>query len=224
MHYTTNGQTKVPVVYWFETSYRGWGVHHAQAIHALWCHLPGLKVVMPSIAADAKGVIKAAIRDDNPVAVIAHPNLFGTSSPLFDEEHLVQLDSANVVRQGKDITLISCGWFVQHALAAAEILAAEGVSAGVVDLRSLAPLDWITLTASVEATGRVVVYDQGHRSCGIAVTVAAGLQERTFRSLRAPVKVVTTEDVPVPFNLAMEDRVVPTVDRLIQAARECLSY
>lgn len=224
IHYTTNGQLRAPVVYWFETSFRGWGVHHAQAIHALWCHLPGLKVAMPSIPADAKGLIKAAIRDENPVAVIAHPNLFGTSGPLPDGEQLVQLGKARSMRRGNDITLVTCGWFVQRALEAAEVLANEGVSAEVLDLRSLVPLDWATLTASAETTGRVVVYDQGHRSCGIAVTVAAGIQERAFRSLKAPVGVVAAADVPIPFNLTLEDQVVPTVDRLIQAARGCMSY
>ncbi|MBI4523527.1 MAG: alpha-ketoacid dehydrogenase subunit beta [Deltaproteobacteria bacterium] len=224
MHYTTDGEISVPVTYWFETSYRGWGVHHAQAIHALWCHLPGLKVAMPSLASDAKGLTKAALRDDNPVAVIAHPNLFGTTSVISDSEQLMELGTAKIVRQGSDITLVACGWFMQRALEAAEKLAVEGVSAEVLDLRSLVPLDWATLTASAEATGRVIVYDQGHRSCGIAVTVAAGIQERAFRSLKAPVVVVATADVPIPFNLALEDRVVPTVDNLVQAAKACLSY
>jgi pyruvate dehydrogenase E1 component beta subunit len=222
--YTTNGQMRVPVTYWFETSYRGWGVHHAQAIHALWCHLPGLKVAMPATAADAKGLTKAAIRDENPVAVIAHPSLFSVAGPVPDGEHLVQLGTANAIRRGNDITIVTCGWFVQRALEAAELLTKEDISAEVLDLRSLAPLDWARLTTSAEATGRVVVYDQGHRSCGIAVTVAAGIQERAFRSLRAPVSVVAAEDVPVPFNLALEDHVVPTVDRLVHAARACLNY
>ena len=224
IHYTTNGQMKVPVVYWFETSFSSWGVHHAQAIHALWCHLPGLKVVMPAMPADAKGLIKAAIRDENPVAVIAHPNLFGTSGPLADGEQQMELGKAKTVRSGKDITLVTCGWFVRRALEAAETLASEGVSAEVIDLRSLVPLDWASLTAATEATGRVIVYDQGYRNCGIAVTVAAGIQERAFRSLKAPVGVVAAEDVPIPFNLALEDQVIPTVDRLVQAARACLRY
>jgi pyruvate/2-oxoglutarate/acetoin dehydrogenase E1 component len=224
MHYASNGQLAVPVVYWFETCLGGWGVHHSQAIHALLCHLPGLKVVMPAAADDAKGLLKQAMRYDNPVAVVAHPSLFRTTSPIPAGEHLVEIGKARVVRPGADVTVIASGWCVPRALAAAATLADDGVSVEVVDLRSLAPIDWATLAACAETTGRVVVYDQGHRTCGIASTVAAGLQERVFRSLKAPVGVVAAADVPVPFNPALEAQVIPSAEPLVAALRACLSY
>jgi acetoin:2,6-dichlorophenolindophenol oxidoreductase subunit beta len=224
VHYLSNGQLAVPAVYWFETCHRGWGVHHAQAIHALLCHLPGLKVVMPSTPYDAKGLVKAALRDENPVAVLAHPELYAVTADVPAGDYAVEIGTARVARSGRDLTLVACGWAVQRAVMVANTLATEGVSVEVVDLRSLVPLDWTTLIASAEMTGRVVVCDQGHRSCGIAATVAAGLQEKAFRSLKAPVGLVTAADVPVPFNLALEDAVMPTEEQLLASARACLRY
>jgi acetoin:2,6-dichlorophenolindophenol oxidoreductase subunit beta len=178
--------------------------------------------VMPSNPADAKGLTKAAIRDHNPVAIVAHPNFFTVRGPVPDGEHLTGIGTAAVVRQGKDITLVACGLFVERALQAANVLAEEGVSVEVVDLRTLSPLDSATLIASAKSTGRVVVCDQGHRSCGIAVTAAAEIQEKAFASLKVPVAIVTSGDAPIPFNTMLEDQLTPTVQSLVDAARSCL--
>lgn len=222
-HYTFNGQVSVPVVYWFETALRGWGVHHAQAIYAMFCHMPGLKVVVPSTPHDAKGLLKSALRDDNPVAFVIHPELYARAGAVEEGEYLVEIGQARLAREGADLSIVTSGWFVPRALEVAEHLAAEGLSVEVVDLRSLVPLDWATVTSSARKTGRVVVYDQGHFSCGVGATIAAGIQQRVFRSLKAPVRVLTSADVPVPYDLGLEEQVVPSTDKLVRAARECLA-
>jgi pyruvate dehydrogenase E1 component beta subunit len=151
-------------------------------------------------------------------------DLTQATGPVPDGEHLVALGRANVVREGADLTVVTSGWFVGRALEAADRLEGEGVGVEVVDLRTLAPVDWDTVAASARKTGRVVVYDQGHYHCGIGPTVAAGIQERAFRSLKAPVVTVASADVPVPYNLTLAQQVVPTVERLVESSRALLSY
>jgi pyruvate/2-oxoglutarate/acetoin dehydrogenase E1 component len=221
-HYTFNGQLSLPAVYWFETAYRGWGVHHSQAVYALLAHLPGLKLAVPSNARDVKGQLRRALRGKDPVAFMVHPELLPSTAPVEETEYFVRIGDARVARAGADVTIVTCGWFVPRALEAAETLGQEGISAEVVDLRSLVPLDWDIVLSSVQKTGRAVVYDQGHYTCGVAVTVAAGIQERVFRALRGPVRVVAAADVPVPYNLRLEDAVVPSTARLLGVVREVL--
>jgi pyruvate dehydrogenase E1 component beta subunit len=223
-YYTFDGQVSVPVVFWFETAVRGWGVHHAQAIHALLLHLPGLKVVMPTTPSDAAGLLRSAIHDDNPVAYILHPDLFDHVEEVEDQGPLpaTPIGVARVARPGSDVTVVTCGLFVARATAAAERLLEDGVSVEVIDLRSLVPLDWSAVMTSVERTGRVVVYDQGHRTSGLGVTVAAGIQDHGRHLLRAPVALLTTADAPVPYSLRLGDEVVPTTERLVEVIRECL--
>jgi pyruvate dehydrogenase E1 component beta subunit len=216
--YTFDGRLSLPAVYWFETAYGGWGVHHSQAIYALLAHLPGLKVAVPSSGADAAGQLMDALSGDDPVAFVVHPDLL--PRPSAPSARPVRIGQAAVSRTGDQVTIVSSGLFAIRALEAAEKLAKEGIRAEVIDLRSLVPLDWETVLVSVEKTGRAAIYDQGHYTCGMAVTLAAGIQERLFGRLSAPVGVVATADVPVPYSVELESEIVPTVDRLIIAVRK----
>jgi pyruvate/2-oxoglutarate/acetoin dehydrogenase E1 component len=208
VHFATGGQVRVPAVYLFDYASRGWGPQHDQAIYAVLAHLPGIKLAVPSNAADARRLVKAAIRDDNPVAVCVAHGLKGFESELpdddSDDDEVPELGRAVVVR------------------AAAEVMHGLGVSVEVVDLRSLVPLDWNTIETAARKTGRVVVVDHGHYTCGFAPTVAAGVHERAFDALAAPVKCLAALDVPVAYNLAVADEVIPTIERLVATIKDLL--
>jgi pyruvate/2-oxoglutarate/acetoin dehydrogenase E1 component len=216
-HFASGGRVRAPIVYLFDYSSRGWGPQHDQAIYAVLAHLPGMKLVVPSNASDALELLRSAIRDDDPVAVcIAHElKMLVSDVPAHVEP--VPLGRANVVRAGRDLSILTCGAMVGRALDAAELMAGRGVSVEVVDLRSLVPLDWATIESSARATRRVVVCDHGPYTCGFAPTIAAGVQERVFDALLAPVISVAARDVPVGYNLQLADQVIPTVGRLVDA-------
>ena len=222
IHYKFNGQISVPVVYLCIYGSRGWGAHHDQAIYAILGHLPGMKIVLPSTPGDAKGLVKSAIRDDSPVAVCVAHDLMATSGTFPDEDELQDIGAAGVVRSGSDLSVFATGAMVTRALKAAEYMQSRGVSVEVVDVRSLVPLDWETLTLSARKTGRVIVYDQGHFTCGFAPTIAAGVQERVFDALKGPVVSVAALDVPTPYSLILADEVVPTAAKLISAIEQSL--
>ncbi|MBI2756840.1 MAG: alpha-ketoacid dehydrogenase subunit beta [Chloroflexi bacterium] len=222
IHYKFNGQLSVPVVYLFQYAARGWGAQHDQAIYALLGHMPGLKIVLPSTPRDAKGLVKAAIRDDNPVAVCIALDLMASTGPVPDTDECVDIGTANILRSGADLSIFASGAMVSRALEAAGIMAIRGVSVEVVDVRSLVPLDWDTLTRSVRKTGRAIVLDQGHFTCGFAPTIAAGIQERAFDALKGPVLSVAALDVPVPYNLTLADEIVPTTTRLVVSIEQAL--
>ena len=200
---------------------RGAGAQHSQSLEAWFTHIPGLKVAAPSTPADAKGLLKTAIRDDDPVVFLEHKRLYDRKGELPDQgcELLVPLGSASVKREGVDVTLIAWSAMVQTALEAAETLAEEGISAEVLDLRSLAPLDDEALLASVARTHRAVVVHEAVATSGFGAEIAARLNEELFHDLRAPVARVTTPDVPLPANVRLERMLIPNAERVAAAVR-----
>jgi acetoin:2,6-dichlorophenolindophenol oxidoreductase subunit beta len=195
---------------------------HSETMYANFLNTPGLKLAAPSTPYDAKGMLKSAIRDDNPVLFFEHLRLGAKKGPVPEEEYLVPLGKAAVVQQGKDVTLIAIAWMVDLALDAAKKLAEEGISAEVIDLRSIAPLDKETILASVAKTGRVVIVDEAHKTGSVASEIAATIAEEAFSSLRAPIRRVCSLDVPIPFSPPMENYVIPDAGKIIAAVHTVL--
>ena len=219
MRYMFGGQTDVPVVLRMAVGagLRA-GAHHSDTLFPVFAHVPGLKVVAPSTPADAKGLLSRAIVDDNPVVFLEHMSLYRTTGLLPEEDYELPIGVASVVHAGDDVTLIAVSAGVPLAIQAASILQAEhGISAEVVDLRTLSPLDVSTLATSVGRTGRAVVIDESPPRCSIASEVAAVVTEAVFAELRGPVRRVTSVASPVPFSPSLEDAHMPTVSRVIAA-------
>jgi pyruvate dehydrogenase E1 component beta subunit len=217
-HYMSGGTVPVPLTIITQGGgYRGAAAQHSQMLEALLLHLPGLKVVLPSNAADAKGLLAAAIRDDNPVVFINHKQLFGAKSEVPDGEHVVPLGQARTVREGTDVTLFTYSYLVGMGVQVAEEAAAQGVSVEAVDLRTLNPLDWETIAASVTKTHRVVIAHEAHMRCGVGVDLSHQIQSRLFDELDAPIQVVAALDAPIPFAKELEDVVLPSPARLLEA-------
>jgi pyruvate/2-oxoglutarate/acetoin dehydrogenase E1 component len=220
-HYMTGGQVKVPVVlkagYGFTA---GWAGQHTGSIYGMFMGVPGLKVALPATAADAKGLMTASIRDDNPVVFFHHYLLTLEHGDVPEGEHVVPFGQAAVRREGGDVTIVALGWLVGKALAAAEQLAAEGVSAEVIDPRTLAPLDTETILGSVAKTGRLVVVDQSTRHGSAAVVIAAEVASEGFAALRAPIGLVTALDATIPYSEPMEEYLLPNEARIVEAVRE----
>jgi acetoin:2,6-dichlorophenolindophenol oxidoreductase subunit beta len=218
--YMSGGKLKVPMV--FRTTLgatRRSGAQHSQSLHAWLCHAPGLKVVLPSTPYDAKGLMKSAIRDDNPVVVFEDKMLFQQKGPVPEEEYTLPFGVADIKRQGTDITLVGTSSMVQVALEAAECLAALDISAEVIDPRTLKPLDVETLIASAKKTSRAIVIDEGHLSYGVTAELASIIADGAFYYLDAPVKRLGAMDVPVPFSPPLEDATVPTPVQVTEMAK-----
>ena len=220
-HYMTGGAARVPMVIRTQGGgYKGAAGQHSQMLEAIFVHVPGLKVVAPSNPADAKGLLTAAIRDDNPVLFIEHKQLYAMSGEVPEGEHLVPLGKSAVLREGKGLTIASYSYTVNLALQATEKLAEEGIDAEVLDLRSLNPLDWDGIAASVRKTHRLMVVHESYARCGIGADLAAQVQERLFDELDAPVLRVCGGDIPVPFAKPLEDASLPSVERIVTVARD----
>lgn len=198
---------------------RSSGAQHAQSLEAWFVHVPGLKVVMPSTPYDAKGLLKAAIRDEDPVIFIEHKLLYGEKGPVPEEEYVVPLGKADVKREGRDATLVATSRMVQRSLQAAEVLSKEGVEVEVVDPRTLFPLDVETLFASVRKTNRLVIVHEAVRRCGWGAEVAARVAEEAMDYLDAPIRRVAALETPVPFAPNLEDYVIPNVERIVGGVR-----
>jgi pyruvate dehydrogenase E1 component beta subunit len=221
VHYMSAGQISVPLVLRTAVGIgANLGPQHSQSLHAWAAHIPGLKVVMPSTPADAKGLMAAAIRDDNPVVYFEDRTLYTLRGEVPEGDHVVPIGVADVKRPGEDVTIVATSRMVQVALAAAELLAADGISAEVVDPRSLVPLDVATLVESVRKTSRAVVVDGGYRQYGITGEIAATLGEEAFDWLDAPVMRIGAQNVPIPFGRSLEPLVVPDAPRLATAVAE----
>jgi pyruvate dehydrogenase E1 component beta subunit len=192
---------------------------HSQSLHAWLCHVPGLKVVMPSTPYDAKGLLKSAIRDDNPVVFFEDKMMYRLKGAVPEEEYTIPLGVADVKREGSDITLIATSSMVQVALGAASLLEESGVSAEVVDPRTLWPLDEKTLIESVKKTSRAIVIDEGYGRYGVTGEIASVIAEGAFFNLEAPVKRMGAMHVPIPFSPPLEDVTVPTEQTVFGAAR-----
>ena len=220
MRYMFGGQAKLPVVFMTQNGGGiGAGPHHSQPVHPLFMYLPLVKVIMPSTPYDVKGLLKAAIRDDNPVVFFNHLSLGGTRGEVPDEEYVLEIGKADIKRVGTDITIVCAGLMVQHALKAAAELEKEGVEAEVVDLRTLKPWDEETVLASVNKTGRLLAVDESYPVCGAASEWAATVAEKAFHALKAPVLRLSSEHVPVPFSPVLEKMMVPSVEGIVTAAR-----
>ncbi|MDI9569401.1 MAG: pyruvate dehydrogenase complex E1 component subunit beta [Pseudomonadota bacterium] len=222
-HYMNGGRLPVPVVFWGIINRGGeQAAQHSQALHGMFAHVPGLKVVMPASPYDAKGLMVAAIQDRNPVVFIDDRWLYRLEEPVPEEIYAVEIGRARIARVGADVTITASSFMVREALQAAELLAEEGVAAEVVDLRTIKPLDEAALLASVRKTGRLVVADGGWRSFGAAAEIAALAAERAFDSLRAPVVRVALPDCPAPASAVLEKAYYRTGEDIIRAVRGIL--
>lgn len=219
LRYVSGGQFSFPLVA-IAMNGSGWtvGSQHNHNVEAWFVHSPGLKVLMPSTAADFKGLLKSAIRDDNPVMFFVDMSLTFEPGEVPDGEHLVPIGKAAVRRSGGDLTLISYGKTARTCDAAAALLEKEGIAAELIDLRSLKPLDEETILASVRKTGRVLIVHEAGRMCGVGAEVAAIVAEKAFDSLRAPVLRLTSPDVPTPSSYPLELAFTPQADAIAQAA------
>jgi len=223
IHYMFGGQFRVPVVIRaVGGGGRQLGATHSQTPDAVFAHFPGLKVVAPGTPRDAKGLLKAAIRTDDPVLFIEHATLYQAKGEVPEGDYVEPIGVSKVQRQGSDVTLITYSKMLQLSLQAAEQLAAEGVQAEIIDLRSLRPLDMGPAIASVKKTNRAVVVEEGWRSFGVGAEVASRLSEEAFDYLDAPVKRVAQDEVPLPYNRELEQQALPQVDDILKAVREVL--
>jgi len=224
MHYMFNGQIKVPlVIRTVGGGGRQLGATHSQTPDVIFAHFPGLKVVAPGTPADAKGLLKAAIRDEDPVFFIEHATLYQAKGEVpDDEDFLVPIGVSDVKRAGGDVTIVSYSKMLQVALEAAEKLAGEGIQAEVVDLRTLRPLDIGPVIDSVKKTNRVVVVEEGWRSFGVGAEVASRVAELAFDYLDAPVRRVAQAEVPLPYNQRLEQLALPQTADVINAVKDVL--
>jgi len=222
--YMFGGKTTVPMVIRTEGGAgRAIAAHHSQSLESLWTHFPGIYVVMPSTPYDAKGLLKASIRDDNPVMFIEHKMLYKEKGPVPEEEYLIPLGVADVKRTGKDVTLVTYSRMVWRALEAAESLAQEGIEVEVVDLRTLKPLDIETIVASVKKTGRLVGLTEAYENTSFINEVMVQVNDLAFDWLDAPMVRVAAANVPVPRAEVLEDLAIPNVGRIVEACRKVMS-
>jgi pyruvate dehydrogenase E1 component beta subunit len=221
VHYMSGGKWKVPMV--MRTTLgatRRSAAQHSQSLHAWFCHVPGLKVVLPSTPYDAKGLLKAAIRDDNPVVFFEDKMMYKLKGAVPEGDYTVPLGVADIKRAGKDITLVATSSMVQVALGAATLLEEIGISAEVVDPRTMWPLDETTLIESVKKTSRAIVLDEGYERYGVTAELASVIATGAFYDLDAPVKRMGAMHVPIPFSPPLEDATVPTEQTVFNAARD----
>jgi pyruvate/2-oxoglutarate/acetoin dehydrogenase E1 component len=225
IHYMFGGQVKFPIL--FRASVGGGGkvaAQHSQSPYSMFMNVAGLKMFLPSTPYDMKGLIKTAIRDNNPVISFESSRLMALKGEVPEEDYTIPLGKADVKREGSDVTVVALAWLVHEALAAAEALAAEGISVEVVDPRTLVPLDTETIRNSVQKTGRLVIADEAGPTAGFSAEVAALATEdaATFSRLKAPVKRVCALQVPIPYSPVLEDQVFPDRNRIIAGIREVL--
>jgi pyruvate/2-oxoglutarate/acetoin dehydrogenase E1 component len=220
-HYMSGGKLNVPLV--LRTNLgatRRSAAQHSQSLHALVAHVPGLKVALPSSAYEAKGLLKTAIRDNNPVVFIEDKLMYQDKASVPEEEYLIPFGQANIVREGRDVTLVATSSMRQVCEKAADLLSEDGISAEIIDPRTIVPLDETTILSSVKKTSRAIVVDEGHQSYGVAAEIASIISEKAFYHLDAPVIRMGAMDVPVPFSPVLEDLTVPTPELVAQNARK----
>lgn len=224
LRYMSGGQADMPITFRAVCGAVGSAAaQHSETVYSQFMSVPGLKIVVPSDVYDMKGLLKSAIRDNNPVLVFEHLKLGRSKQAVPDDEYVVPLGQAAVKREGADVTVVAVGYMVSRALKAAEALAADGISVEVVDPRSLIPLDEDTLLTSVAKTQRVLVVDEGHLRCGAAAEIAAVIADKGFDFLDAPVKRLTAPDVPVPFSPPLEKFVLPDDKKIVASVKELLA-
>ncbi len=222
--YMFGGKAETPVV--IRTMIGGGfraAAQHSQVLTPLFTHIPGLKVVVPSNAYDAKGLLIQSIRDNDPVIFCEHKNLYGLETDVPQESYAIPFGEANVVREGKHVTIVTYGMMVHRALDAAAALAKDKVECEVIDLRTLSPIDWDTVLESVENTGRLVCVDEAHPRCSIASDVSAKVSQEIFKALKAGIQMVTSPHTPVPFSPSLEDIYLPSADKIATAVRKTMA-
>jgi len=221
LRYMFGGQTKVPVVIRMPF---GAGVniaaHHSQSLEAWFMHVPGLKIAMPSTPYDAKGLLKTAIREDNPVMFFEHKLLYPIEGPVPEEDYTIPFGVADVKREGKDVTLVATLYMVHKALAATKTLSKEEIDVEVIDLRTLVPLDKQAIVNSVKKTGRIVIVTEDCKTAGVSAEIAAMVAEEALDYLDAPIKRVAEPDTPIPFSPPLERFVIPNEKNIIKAVKE----
>ncbi len=223
MHYMFGGQMKVPlVIRTVGGGGRQLGATHSQTPDAIFAHFPGLKVVAPGTPYDAKGLLKAAIRSDDPIFFIEHATMYQRRGEVPEEEYLVPIGQSKIQRPGRDVTIVTYSKGLDLSLKAAEQLAKEGIEVEVVDLRTLRPLDMAPVLESVHRTNRAIVVEEGWRSYGVGAEVAARIQEEAFDDLDAPVLRIAQKEVPLPYNRTLEQSALPQVPDILRAVKEVL--
>ncbi|MDK1032154.1 MAG: alpha-ketoacid dehydrogenase subunit beta [Planctomycetia bacterium] len=221
--YMFGGKTTVPMVLRTEGGAgRCIAAHHSQSLEAWFYHAPGVFVVMPGTPYDVKGLLKASIRDDNPVLFIEHKMLYGDKGEVPEEEYVIPLGEAAIRRQGADVTLVSYSRMALRAVEAAEMLEKEGIDAEVIDLRCLKPLDFQAVLASVQKTGRLVLASEAYKDGNVVCDIAMKVNEFAFDYLDAPIERVCAENVPVPMSPVLEDVAIPTAQKIVEAAKRTL--
>ena len=221
IRYMSGGQAKVPLT--IRTTLGGGrssAAQHSQSLQALVCHIPGLKVVTPSSAAEVKGLLKTAIRDDNPVIFFEHKMEYNKTYEVPEEEYTIPFGVANILKEGKNITIVGTSNQALKGLQAAEELAKEGISAEVIDPRTLVPLDKDTIVKSIKKTGRLLIVDEGYERCGVAGEIAMSILKDVFYYLDAPIERLTTANLPLPFSPALEFPIVPDEKKIYQKVKE----
>jgi acetoin:2,6-dichlorophenolindophenol oxidoreductase subunit beta len=222
LHYMSGGQLRIPLTVRVQCGISGtMGAHHSQSLEAWLTHVPGLKVVMPANPSDAKGLLKAAIRDDNPVVFIEHRGLYWTKGEVGDH-HAVPIGKAEILRQGERITIVALSSMVGTALAAAEDLAADGISAEIIDPRTLSPLDNATIVESVKKTSRLIVAHEAVEQAGIGAEIVARVQQEAFYYLDSPIVRVAAPFAPIPASPTLEAQYLPGKVRIVDAARRAV--
>ncbi|MBV8129699.1 MAG: pyruvate dehydrogenase complex E1 component subunit beta [Planctomycetaceae bacterium] len=221
MRYMSGGQFAVPIVFRGSSGMAGClAATHSHRLEAWYAHIPGLTVMMPATPADAKGMLKSAIRSDDPVIFMEHEVLYPERGEVPAGEHLVPIGKADIKRPGSDVTLITYSRSLKTTLAAATQLADEGISAEVIDLRTIRPLDLDTLLHSIIKTHRAVIIEEDWPYCGVGAGIADRVTQRVFDELDAPIRRVATKDAPVPYNRALEDSMLPSVPRIVAAVHD----
>ena len=225
VRYMLGGQVTVPLVIRTQGgASKSYAAQHSQSPESWFCHVPGLKVVMPATPYDAKGLLKSAIREDNPILFIENKGLYNTKGEIPEDEYLLPIGKADVKREGADVTITAHSKAVLMALQAAETLSSEfGIDAEVVDLRTISPMDEETIFESVRKTNRLVTFEEGHRNVGIGAEVSARVTENCFDYLDAPIARVAARDIPIPCAEELEREVLPSADKLITAVRGLFS-
>jgi pyruvate dehydrogenase E1 component beta subunit len=221
LHYMSGGQLKIPLTVRVQCGISGaMGAHHSQSLEAWLAHVPGLKVVLPATPADAKGLLKAAIRDDNPVIFVEHRGLYWTREQVPDGEHIVPIGQAKILRQGDHVTILALSNMLSPALMAADDLAADGISVEVIDPRSISPLDTEIIVSSVKKTSRLIVVHEAVEHGGIGAEIVARVQQEVFHYLDSPVVRVAAPFAPVPASPALEKQFLPGKARIVEVARK----
>lgn len=223
-HYMSGGKLNVPMV--IRTNMgatRRSAAQHSQSLQAIVAHIPGVKVLMPSTPYEVKGLLKAAIRDDNPVVIFEDKLSYQMKGMVPEEEYIIPLGQANILQAGNDITLVATSSMVQVCEEAAEVLRSKNISAEIIDVRSIVPLDEQTIVDSVKKTSRVIVVDEGHQSYGITSEIVSRISEQAFYYLDAPPTRMGAMDVPIPFSPALEDLTVPTSKQVVDKAIDLIN-